>query len=154
MPAPIVIPMAENMSTFTNFAEKANVVSENKCKLQVELLESKTSEKLAKMTKEMNDLKYELSQIKPVRRGKRDSVKEPGRNSPLAKLSKSAHCDTRRDNEENVEPKRKTKSGDTMAERAANERITNLERRYKNQLGNDVKLSMSRTSTNIKGQKL
>ena len=31
MLAPLVIPMAENMSTFTNFAERANQVSENKC---------------------------------------------------------------------------------------------------------------------------
>lgn len=139
--------MAENLSTFTNFAEKANQVSENKYKLEVEILETKATEKLAKMTKEMNELKYELSQIKPVQSGKRVSVKEPGRNSPQAKLSKTTNSDTRKENDENVEAKRKTKSGDTKAERAENERINNLERRYKNRLGSDVALNKSRSTS-------
>lgn len=152
MPAILVLPMAENMTTFTNFAEKVNQVSENKCKLEVSIMESKQTEKLAKMTKEMNDLKHELSQLKP-RRGKRDAVKEAGRNSPKAKLTK---CESPKENNgENIEPKRRTKSGDSMDKRAENERIVNLQRRYSCQLGDESTLQVKRpVPTKTKGTKI
>jgi hypothetical protein len=141
MPAILVLPMAENMTTFTNFAEKVNQVSENKCKLEVSIMESKQTEKLAKMTKEMNDLKHELSQLKP-KRGKRDAMKEAGRNSPKAKLTK---CDSPREaSRENIEPKRRAKSGESMEVRAENERINNLQRRYSCKLGDESTLQVKK----------
>lgn len=147
MPAPLVIPMAENMTSFTNFAEKVNQVSENKCKREIGILENKQTEKLAKMTKEMNDLKYELTQLKP-RSVKRDAVKEPGRNSPQAKITKTVKCDSpRNDNEENIEPKRRSKLGESKAERDEHERITNLHRRYACKLGDEVALNLKTSST-------
>lgn len=146
MPAPLVIPMAENMSSFTSFAEKANQVSENKCKLVVGAIESKQNETLVKMTKEMNELKYELTKMKPAakRSVKRDSVKEPGRNSPLAKVTKTSNsecCGVESvENLENIEPKRRSAPGSSQAERAEKDRLTNLHRRYSCQLGEETSL--------------
>lgn len=155
MPAPLVIPMAENMSSFTNMAEKANHVSENKCKLVVGILENKQTEKLAKLTKEMNELKYELSKIKPtLGQGKRNVVKEAGRNSPLAKVTKTLKCEIpRNNNEENFEPKRRSKAGKSKAERVENNRITNLQRRYTCQLGDEAMLNAKKPVAKSSAQK-
>lgn len=137
MPAPLVISKPENMGTATGYAEKANHISENKCKIKIGVLDAKQNESLNKMTKEMNDLKYELSQLKP-QCTKRIGKKEAGRNSPKAKLSKRDVREVTNENEENDEPKRRGKLGDSMAERSEHERITNMHRRYSAQLGADV----------------
>lgn len=137
MPAPLVIPMAENLTTFTNFAEKANLVSENRCRIEVGILEIRQNESLTKMTKEMNELKYELAKMQLSRR-KRDSVKEIGRNSPQSKATKAVQSESPlNENEEDIDPKKRTKLGETKAERVENERINNLHRRYSAKLGND-----------------
>lgn len=149
--------MADNMSSFTNMAEKANQVSENKFKLVVGILENKHTEKLAKLTKEMNELKYVLSKIKPkLRKGKRVVVKEAGRYSPLAKVTKTetVKCDSPiHNNEENVEPKRRSKAGESKADRAENNRITNLHRRYTCQLGDEAMLNAKKPVTKSTVQK-
>lgn len=149
MPVPFGIPMAENLVTFTNFAEKANHVSENKCRMEVGILDSKQNESLTKMTKEMNELKYEFSKMKSSR-GKRDYVKEASRDSPHIKVTKTVKSESPlNENEENLEPKRRTKLGETKAERAENERINNLQRRYTAKLGNDINKCLT---TTLKGR--
>ncbi|KAH3738006.1 hypothetical protein DPMN_044609 [Dreissena polymorpha] len=143
--APLVISKAENISTFTSLAEKANQVSENKCQRIISSLESKQTETLAKMTKEMNELKYVLSQIK-VKTGKREAIKEQGRNSPRAKFAKvllrdnTCSDETPEDVKENTEQKYSTKrarsSVITKKERLMLARTENQQRRYSCQLGN------------------
>lgn len=137
MPAPLVIPMAENMSSFTSFAEKANHVSENKWKLEVSKLELKQNETLAKMTKEMNELKYELS-ICVKQNEKRDALKEKDRNSPVAKSVRRNSISSSEDSDSSCvsDSKKSVKPGKTRAERSEHERINNLQRRYSCQLGN------------------
>lgn len=153
MPAPLVIPLAENMSTFTTFAEKANQVSENIWKLEVNKLELQENESLAKMTKEMNELKHKLSQIKPTNmRAKHSKNRQRGvsqdndRNSPASSTdrcsssSSDENCETR-------DSKKHGKSVSSKAERIEHERINNLQRRYSCKLGSRENINVSKTIT-------
>ena len=142
MPAPLVIPMAENMTSFTAFAEKANQVSENKWKLEVSKLETQQNEKLSKMTKEMNKLKYQLSQVKPKREPlnkKRLVLKELERSSPVSNIKRHNSVESSEDSDSDsacsTETKKNINSRKSKAERNEHERISNLHRRYSCQLG-------------------
>lgn len=145
--------MAENLPSAANFAEKMNHVSENKLQITKGLLEQQQNLTVAKMNKEMYDLKGQLSEMRKSC-SKRTGKKEPGRNSPQAKLTKIAlkkDCllqtkeddasSTTSSDAENLEPKRRGKSPEnTMAKRSEKERINNLHRRYVAKM-NDVKLN-------------
>ena len=149
MPAPVVLPMAENMCSAATYAEKINQVTENKLQITKDLLDFQQNITVAKMNKEMYDLKGELVQMKK-NSTKRTGKKEPGRNSPQAKqtkvtLYKDCVFEVKQDDSssesDSVEPKRKSKSSEhTMAKRSENERIHNLHRRYAAKV-NDVKLN-------------
>jgi len=158
--APLVIPMAANVGSFTNIASRANQVSENKCRREMDRMDAQQHEVLTKMAKEMNELKYVLSLIKP-KRNKRQAIKEQGRNSPQAKYTKvllrdnsvnddieqdmsytyPPRCEKRRQSLTGLNSEEKTDTVRslsarakttvvTKAERDAEDRITNLHRRY------------------------
>ena len=147
MSAPIVLPMPENLPSAANYAEKINQVTENKLQITKDLLDLQQNVTVAKMNKELYDLKGELSQMKS---SKRTGKKEPGRNSPQAKLTKVTlykDCvfelkqDDSNSEPDDEESKRKGKSSEnTMAKRSENERIKNLHRRYAAKM-NEVKLN-------------
>ena len=158
MAAPIVLPMPENLPSAAGFAEKINHVNENKLQITKGILEEQQNLTVAKMNKEMFDLKHELKELKKSC-SKRVGKKEPGRNSPQAKLTKVTlyrdyeieikqddASSTTSSEAENTEPKRKGKSENTMAKRSENERINNLHRRYTAKM-NEVKLNQLEMGT-------
>lgn len=164
MPAPIVLPMPENLPTAANYAEKINHVTENKLQITKCMLEQQQNMTVTKMNKEMFDLKGELIEMKKGH-SKRSAKKEQGRNSPKAKLTKVTlygDCEfeltsddassTTSSEEENTDPKQKRKSENTMAIRRENERITNLHRRFTAKM-NDVKIKqLDRGTESVKRQ--
>lgn len=151
MPAPLVLPMAGNLPTATNYAEKINIVTENKLQLTKDMLEQHKSITVAKMSKEMCDLKHEIREMKKI--DSKRSVKNGRRNSSPGKVTKVTlyqDCEfelkpddtssTTSSEGENEDPKQRGKLENTMAKRLEDERINNLHRRYKAKIS-DVKIN-------------
>ena len=147
MPAPLVLPMAGNLPTATNYAEKVNTVTENKLQLTKDMLEQHKNITVAKMSKEMYDLKHEIREMNKV--DSKRLGKNGRRNSPPGKVSKVTlyqdyefelkpddASSTTSSEGENV----RGKLENTKAKRLEDERINNLHRRYKAKLS-DVKIT-------------
>ena len=148
MPAPLVLPMAGNLPTATNYAEKVNSVNENKLQLTKDMLEQHKNITAAKMSKEMFDLKHEIREMNKVNKTESKRLSKTGRrNSPgkgtIVTLYQDCEFELKPDDAssttssegENV----RGKLENTKAKRLEDERINNLHRRYKAKMG-DVKV--------------